>query len=460
MKPRLRPDGWYEISYYVNGSRRRALGKTAKDAAAKAVEALKREERTPVLQPVDRNMTLRSYVERFLRDAVDDIEPKTVRDYRWALESHVLCFRPEDGGTLGGKKIWEIRRRHIKALLRSKVHYAKNTVRNIRAALSSVLSEAVDDELIEMNPAIGLSKRRKHRYGDTPAEEEQKIRVMLGHQLERFNQACRGETECGVLYYTIGKTGLRPSEAVVLRPEDVNFENGKIRINKAWASGRVRPYTKTGKPRCVDISPQLGEVLKRHIDWVRERFLRLRRPEPEWLFPSREDSIIDPNNAADAFLRICGKAGIGHFSPYDLRHTFASLLISRGAPVQYVQLQLGHETLVTTLKYYATWVPPAKDPGYINLIDTEPVAKIRQAVSGERYIDLIDKTEAASNDVRQDSASAETAQAGHNSATEFCHIIDFPILENPGSLLESFGEPCRNRTYNLLIKSQLLCQLS
>ena len=50
-------------------------------------------------------------------------------------------------------------------------------------------------------------------------------------------------------------------------------------------------------------------------------------------------------------------AGLPRFRVYDLRHTFASLLLSSNLPLLYVSQQLGHSKPTITLKYYARWIP-------------------------------------------------------------------------------------------------------
>ena len=50
-------------------------------------------------------------------------------------------------------------------------------------------------------------------------------------------------------------------------------------------------------------------------------------------------------------------AGLPSFSLYDLRHTYASLLLSAGVPLLYVAQQLGHTKPTITFKYYARWIP-------------------------------------------------------------------------------------------------------
>jgi integrase len=61
--------------------------------------------------------------------------------------------------------------------------------------------------------------------------------------------------------------------------------------------------------------------------------------------------------------RICS------FPKHNSSHTYASLILMRGAKPQYVQQQLGHETLSTTLRYYAHWIPKEVKESYAKLID-------------------------------------------------------------------------------------------
>jgi integrase-like protein len=69
------------------------------------------------------------------------------------------------------------------------------------------------------------------------------------------------------------------------------------------------------------------------------------------------------------FHRVLRQANLPTFRPYDLRHTFASLLLSSAVPILYVSQQLGHANPTTTLKYYARWIPTG-DQRYIDVLDT------------------------------------------------------------------------------------------
>ena len=65
----------------------------------------------------------------------------------------------------------------------------------------------------------------------------------------------------------------------------------------------------------------------------------------------------DEARVRKVFKRGLGKAKLLAFRLYDLRHTFASLLLAASAPITYVSAQLGHVNPSTTLRYYARWIP-------------------------------------------------------------------------------------------------------
>jgi integrase len=78
---------------------------------------------------------------------------------------------------------------------------------------------------------------------------------------------------------------------------------------------------------------------------------------------------------------VCKHAKLGHRSPKDLRDTFASQLITIGAPLAYVSQQLGHSNQVSTSTTYAKWCEEASQRGRRRL----------DPGSGELCVDLLER---------------------------------------------------------------------
>ena len=175
----------------------------------------------------------------------------------------------------------------------------------------------------------------------------------------------------------------------------------------------------------MDLTPELVEALARHMTWLKTEALRQGWGEPEWLFPNEEGKPHDEARVRKVFKRALGKAKLPTFRLYDLRHTFASLLLSERAPITYVSAQLGHVNPATTLRYYARWIPN----------------------KGQRWVDLLDRVGSAVNAVKD----AMQAQLGTRFGTKPGgeSVSGAPAApEAP----EKIGGPCRSRTYDPLIK--------
>jgi hypothetical protein len=67
------------------------------------------------------------------------------------------------------------------------------------------------------------------------------------------------------------------------------------------------------------------------------------------------------------------RAGLSGHRLYDLRHTFATLLLAKGVPITYVAAQLGHARPTTTLQWYAHWLP-RDSRSFVDALDS-PVEK-------------------------------------------------------------------------------------
>jgi hypothetical protein len=103
-------------------------------------------------------LTLTVYAERWLQIAKPELAPATLSSYTANLERHL---KP----ALGGMKVRAIHRGHIKALLaeKAKAGLSRNSLRLIRATLSVILGDAVEDGVIPINPAAGSGRRGRKR---------------------------------------------------------------------------------------------------------------------------------------------------------------------------------------------------------------------------------------------------------------------------------------------------------
>jgi integrase len=205
------------------------------------------------------------------RSVLKDVEvsPKTRRGYGQIWECYV---KPYFSPTM---KLRKIHRGHIKDLLakhRDESQLSRNTLRLIRALISVMMADAIEEGIRDTNPAAVQRRpgRRKNIATISETERQQSIRPMTVDQLSTFLKAAEqfGPRQASVLFLTLADAGLRPGEALALKWEDVDTTGRTVRITRALSEGKVKA-TKTEKP-AASISPsdwgmhwRLGRVIPR-----------------------------------------------------------------------------------------------------------------------------------------------------------------------------------------------------
>jgi site-specific recombinase XerD len=157
--------------------------------------------------------------------------------------------------------------------------------------------------------------------------------VLSPDELTRFFAAI-GSLRYRAVLMTAYAAGLRVSEVVALRVEDIDSQRMVLRVRQ----GKGR------KDRYVMLSPRLLALLREY--W------RAARPA-EWLFPG---DIPGQHLTASTVHRVCVQAardaGLGkHVTVHTLRHSFATHLLEAGTDIRTIQVLLGHRNLKTTAIY-------------------------------------------------------------------------------------------------------------
>ena len=134
-------------------------------------------------------------------------------------------------------------------------------------------------------------------------------------------------------------TGLRVSELVSLRIEQINFRQGAIRV-----------VGKGDKDRLIPMGEEAVSWLEFYKNNARKEILGQRQTDD--LFVTRRASAMTRQGFWHIIKRYAKKAGINKpLSPHTLRHAFATHLLNHGADLRVVQLLLGHSDLSTTQIY-------------------------------------------------------------------------------------------------------------
>jgi integrase len=344
---------------YGPSRRVKTLYGATRDAVAKQLtKALRERDTGKTLQ--GNTPTLQAFVETWRAGTAAALKPSTQGFYRDNLDNHILPL-------LGHHRVEALRRKDVVRLIRlcREKGLKVRSVRGIVRTLSTVLSDAVEHEYLDSNPALNV---RKHlRQGDELVSEPDPFST---EDAQTFAETARLHFPRWYPFILCGlRTGLRLGELLALEWRDLDWRARTILVERNVVRGALTT-PKSHQRRLVDMSPQLAAVLRLARRQRRIEFLRYGMPLPDAIFPSTEGTRLDESNVRKTFAKICTQAELRHRSPHDLRHTYASLLLSAGAPILYVSQQLGHQDAVITLRTYAQWMPKADPHAHSALLDT------------------------------------------------------------------------------------------
>jgi integrase len=258
---------------------------------------------------------------------------------------------------LGGERLKDVGQPRVRAWRAVVERDGAPTVTANRAlgTLSSMLGAAVRDGKLPYNPCSGVEKRR---------ETVARPRVLTPVEVERIRAAMPSLRDA-VLVSLMAYAGLRPAEAFALRWGDVG---NLLVVDRSFTYGELRP-TKTGSRRVVDIVEPLREDLERLREKVGAADLlvaptrqgtpidlrtwrrRIWRPAVERAFAS------GPNGFARDERR--NPESFAFPTPYDLRHSYCSLLAHEGRSAPYIAAMMGH-ALTDTQRHYAHMIEDAR----------------------------------------------------------------------------------------------------
>jgi integrase len=272
--------------------------------------------------------------------------------YQKALDKHLLK-------EFGPKRLDQITRRDVKVFIfkKRKEGLAHRTVLTLMGILGSILSQAMDDELIDKNPVSKIGKHIKTSNNIEVKREEpltwEEKNILEAAVKEHFPRDY-------TLLLTELRTGLRISELVALRPEDLDFEGMFINVERSYDRERKKiTSTKSNTRRKVDMSPQLASVLKEYLLARKKEALEKGWGKPpDWLFYTEAGKIMDRTVINHVMLKSwLEKAELRKIHFHLLRHTYATLRLQKGDDLLDVSKQLGHQDIRTTTKVYFHWMP-------------------------------------------------------------------------------------------------------
>ena len=351
-----RKDGLYMARYTVEtaiGAKRKTLyGKTRGEVSEKLTKAMA--DRDDGLVFDADNLKVGEYLERWLVDSVlDTVRPTTYERYEQIVRIHV---RP----ALGSVKLKNLTPVHVRGLYREKLEagLSARTVQYIHVTLHKALKQAVQDGLIPRNATEAVK---------APQVRREEMRPLSGEQVKVLLEVARGD-RLEALYVLAIHTGLRQGELLGLKWEDVDLESGTLRVRRTLVTAKggpvlTAPKTK-GSRRSVKLTQGAVEALRSHL---KHQLQEIDRAGSLWrenglMFASESGEPLDRRYLTSCrYKALLKRAELPMIRFHDLRHTCATLLLSKNVNPKIVSEMLGHASIAITLDTYSHVLPNMRD---------------------------------------------------------------------------------------------------
>jgi len=321
---------WF-IDVRFNGKRFRKSSLENTRAGAKAYEAFILQQLSRGIDPFKKEnekmvLTFEKFSWRWVELYVkNNNKISGVRGKISMLETHLIPF-------FGKKKLNEITNFLIekyKSLI-LKRGLCNKTVNNHLTTLNTCLAYAVEWGELEIAPRIKRLKVPTHKFDFLTFDES-----------EMLINASYGIWKKMILFAL--HTGMRYGEIRAIRWQNINWDKKLITVKNAFYRD-IFGSTKSNKERHIPISPTLYEILES------------RKRARGFIFADKDEKHLKENLPRCALKRIIEKTELKKANGrkigwHALRHTFASQLAMRDAPLSAIQQLLGHSDIQTTMKY-------------------------------------------------------------------------------------------------------------
>ncbi len=344
---RRRPDGRWEarIAFEREGRvvRRSVYANTRDDAARLLRAAIKAEEEG--LPVPDGRQTVATYLAEWLHGSKSNLRPQTWRGYERDLRLHVVPF-------IGRRRMAQLLPIDLHRLYQARIDsgLSPTTVRHVHEILSKALGQAARWGLITRNPAALVQPPRRAHH---------EMQTLDADQTRALLETAHGD-RLEAVYVLAVATGMRQGELLALRWRDVDLDTGRVRVigTLDWPRGAVphisEPKTARSR-RQIQLAAAAVTALRQHRS--RQAAERLAtdgwRNELGLVFTNEPGRPVDASNLRRAFSKLLVRAGLPRIRFHDLRHTAATLLLSRGVHPKIASEMLGHATVAFTLDVYS-----------------------------------------------------------------------------------------------------------
>ena len=263
----------------------------------------------------------------------------TLKDYKRIINGYLIP-------TFGHMKIEQITTIFIRKWLYTFSKRSK-TITNILIPLRTMLKRAVKDGLMLENPIDKVDVT--DIINDVGLAKEDKIDPFSHEEKDIIINAAQGQFR-NLIQFGFW-SGLRTGELIALRWMDIDFDKKIIKISRNMVHGEEKaPKTKSGI-RSILMLPKAEEALRDQLKYTGKKH--------DFVFHNSNTNKhwSCSGKIGDTWRCLLRRIDIKYRNCYQMRHTYASTLLSNGENPEWIKTQMGHATLEMLFRVYGKWIP-------------------------------------------------------------------------------------------------------
>jgi integrase len=284
-----------------------------------------------------------------------DKESSTLKGYRVGVSFWKLH--------IGSKGLRALVHSDVLAALAAQPTWTGKTRNNKVSVLRQALALAIRDKKLTSSPLEGLDAAKHQRPEPDPFSRDEAEAIVA-------DMHARYPAQVALYFEAKFFTGMRTSESLGMRWDSIDWAKSQMAVREAIVLGEHKTRTKTHRIRTLELNSRALAALKS------QKAHTFMKPAG-WVFmdPVSGERWVDDWNPREKYWRPCLKRlGIRYRSPYETRHTFATMMLMAGMTPAYCARQLGH-SVEQFLRTYSKWLD-----GGQNAVEQ---AKLERHLSGE-----------------------------------------------------------------------------
>lgn len=321
---------------------------TKKEAEKRLSELINQLDNGTYIKP--KKTTLTEYLNMWLNEyAKNNLSPRGFERYAGIIRKHLI---PD----LGKVTLTQLKPEHLQKHYTTKLNdgLSARTVRYHHALIHVALQTAVKWGLVSRNVADAV---------DPPHIRRSEMQTWNENEVNQFLEGTN-DSPYYSLFYTALFTGMRRSELLALRWQDIDFIYSQIYVNRSLHQLKdgsfIFTQPKSAKSsRTIALTPSTMLMLKEYQE--KQKLERAMSGNPltdtDLVFSNLEGEPLRPNTITRAWTTLTANCGLKRIRLHDARHTHASLMLKQGIHPKIVQERLGHSSIQMTIDTYSHVAP-------------------------------------------------------------------------------------------------------